>query len=40
MGSQQVLIDPFLTGNKLADVGPAAFDTLDAIVITTTIIIK
>jgi len=32
--SQQVLIDPFLTGNELADVGPAAFDTLDAIVIT------
>jgi L-ascorbate metabolism protein UlaG (beta-lactamase superfamily) len=34
VGSQQVLIDPFLTGNELADVGPAAFDTLDAIVIT------
>jgi L-ascorbate metabolism protein UlaG (beta-lactamase superfamily) len=34
VGSQQVLIDPFLTGNDLAAVGPAAFDTLDAIVIT------
>jgi L-ascorbate metabolism protein UlaG (beta-lactamase superfamily) len=28
-----VLIDPFLTGNPLADVGPEAFDGLDAIVV-------
>jgi L-ascorbate metabolism protein UlaG (beta-lactamase superfamily) len=30
----RVLVDPFLTGNGLADVGPDAFETLDAIVIT------
>lgn len=29
-----VLIDPFLTGNDLADVGPEAFDKMDAILIT------
>ena len=29
-----VLIDPFLTGNPLADVGPEAFDKLDAIIVT------
>jgi len=33
-GTHRVLIDPFLTGNPLADVGPDAFDKLDAIVIT------
>lgn len=33
-GVRRVLIDPFLTGNRLADVGPEAFDRLDAIVIT------
>jgi len=33
-GEQRVLVDPFLTGNGLADVGPDAFETLDAIVIT------
>lgn len=32
-GAHRVLIDPFLTGNKLADVGPDAFTKLDAIVI-------
>ena len=32
-GAHRVLIDPFLTGNVLADVGPEAFDTLDAIVV-------
>ena len=32
-GTHRVLIDPFLTGNKLADVGPDAFTKLDAIVI-------
>ena len=31
---RRVLIDPFLTGNELADVGPEAFDRLDAIVLT------
>jgi L-ascorbate metabolism protein UlaG (beta-lactamase superfamily) len=30
---QRVLIDPFLTGNPLADVGPGDFDEVDAIVI-------
>lgn len=30
----RVLIDPFLTGNPKADVGPDAFDGLDAIVVT------
>jgi L-ascorbate metabolism protein UlaG (beta-lactamase superfamily) len=29
-----VVIDPFLTGNVLADVGPAAFERLDAVIIT------
>jgi L-ascorbate metabolism protein UlaG (beta-lactamase superfamily) len=29
-----VLIDPFLTGNELAEVGPDAFDKLDAILLT------
>lgn len=33
-GSHRVLIDPFLTGNELADVGPQSFDELDAILIT------
>jgi len=33
-GSHRVLIDPFLTGNPLADVGPDAFDSLDAILVT------
>ena len=32
-GTHRVLIDPFLTGNPLADVGPEAFETLDAIVV-------
>jgi L-ascorbate metabolism protein UlaG (beta-lactamase superfamily) len=32
--SHRLLIDPFLTGNDLADVGPDAFDELDALVIT------
>ena len=31
---RRVLIDPFLTGNNLADVGPASFDRLDAVIIT------
>lgn len=30
----RVLIDPFLTGNALADVQPKAFDRLDAILVT------
>ena len=33
-GSHRLLIDPFLTGNPLADVGPDAFDKLDVILIT------
>jgi L-ascorbate metabolism protein UlaG (beta-lactamase superfamily) len=33
-GRHRVLIDPFLTGNSLADVGPDAFRKLDAIVVT------
>lgn len=33
-GDHRVLIDPFLTGNELADVGPDAFDRLDAILVT------
>ena len=33
-GNHRVLIDPFLTGNPLADVGPDAFDKLDAIIVT------
>ncbi|UCG53856.1 MAG: metal-dependent hydrolase [Candidatus Latescibacterota bacterium] len=32
--SHRVLIDPFLTGNELADVGPGVFDKLDGIIIT------
>lgn len=32
-GTHRVLIDPFLTGNPLADVGPESFAKLDAIVI-------
>jgi len=32
--SQRLLIDPFLTGNDLADVGPDSFDNLDAIIVT------
>jgi L-ascorbate metabolism protein UlaG (beta-lactamase superfamily) len=32
-GSHRVLIDPFLTGNPLADVGPDVFKTIDAIVV-------
>jgi L-ascorbate metabolism protein UlaG (beta-lactamase superfamily) len=32
--SHRVLIDPFLTGNDLADVGPDAFDKLDSVIIT------
>jgi L-ascorbate metabolism protein UlaG (beta-lactamase superfamily) len=32
--NHRVLIDPFLTGNELADVGPGDFKTLDAIIIT------
>lgn len=31
--SRRVLIDPFLTGNELADVGPDAFDRLDAVLV-------
>jgi len=33
-GKHRVLIDPFLTGNPLADVGPEYFEKLDAIVVT------
>ena len=33
-GRHCLLIDPFLTGNELADVGPDSFDELDAIVLT------
>ena len=33
-GKHRVLIDPFLTGNPLADVGPDHFEKLDAIVVT------
>ena len=32
-GTHRVLIDPFLTGNELADVGPESFDELDAILL-------
>jgi len=32
-GAHRILIDPFLTGNPKADVGPDHFDTLDAILI-------
>lgn len=30
----RVLIDPFLSGNDLADVGPEAFEELDALIVT------
>jgi len=33
-GTHRVLIDPFLTGNPLADVAPGAFEKLDAILVT------
>jgi len=33
-GAHRVLIDPFLTGNPSADVGPDAFAKLDAILVT------
>jgi len=33
-GKRRVVIDPFLTGNPLADVGPDHFDRLDAIIVT------
>ena len=33
-GKHRLLIDPFLTGNPLADVGPDHFEKLDAIVVT------
>ena len=33
-GRHTVLIDPFLTGNPKADVGPDSFKKLDAILIT------
>ena len=33
-GTHRVLVDPFLTGNPLAKVGPGDFDALDAILIT------
>jgi L-ascorbate metabolism protein UlaG (beta-lactamase superfamily) len=33
-GRHRLLIDPFLTDNPLADVGPEAFEKLDAIVVT------
>lgn len=33
-GGKRVLIDPFLTGNGLADVGPDDFDALDGIIVT------
>jgi L-ascorbate metabolism protein UlaG (beta-lactamase superfamily) len=29
-----VIIDPFLTGNEMADVGPESFDKMDAILVT------
>ena len=32
-GSHRLLIDPFLTGNQLADVGPESFEELDAILL-------
>ena len=32
-GSHRVLVDPFLTGNPLADVGPESFPRLDAIIV-------
>jgi L-ascorbate metabolism protein UlaG (beta-lactamase superfamily) len=33
-GKKRILIDPFLTGNPLADVSPDQFDKLDAIIVT------
>ena len=33
-GTHRVLIDPFLTGNPLADVSPESFESLDAILLT------
>jgi L-ascorbate metabolism protein UlaG (beta-lactamase superfamily) len=33
-GTHRLLIDPFLTDNPLADVGPESFETLDAILLT------
>ncbi len=33
-GAHRVLIDPFLTGNPLADVGPQSFERLDAVLVT------
>jgi L-ascorbate metabolism protein UlaG (beta-lactamase superfamily) len=33
-GKHRVLIDPFITGNELADVTPDAFDKLDAVIVT------
>jgi L-ascorbate metabolism protein UlaG (beta-lactamase superfamily) len=33
-GTHRLLVDPFLTGNPLADKGPDAFSRLDAIVVT------
>ncbi len=33
-GTHRILFDPFLTGNPNADVGPEAFETLDAILVT------
>jgi len=33
-GTYRVLVDPFLTGNPLADVAPGAFGKLDAILVT------
>jgi L-ascorbate metabolism protein UlaG (beta-lactamase superfamily) len=33
-GKKRILIDPFITGNPLADVKPEQFDKLDAIIVT------
>ncbi len=33
-GTHRVLIDPFITGNALADVAPGAFEKLDAVLVT------
>jgi len=33
-GTHRVIVDPFLTGNPLADIGPDGIDKLDGIVIT------
>lgn len=32
--AHRILVDPFLTGNPLADVGPSGFDKLDGLLIT------